>query len=739
MEDRNRVAPKDKRRKKKKKLNTALGIVSRVLKTLGTVVLSVFLIVIITTCIFATVLTIYVLNFADTTSTVSLDRVAESNISRFMYENPQYDEKDPNSQQYNLYYAIRNNSKHVLWVDIENIPQYTQDCFVYSEDERFYEHDGVDFKRTIGAFVNIFLPIYPGKQGGSTITQQTIKNVTGDEAREGIKGIERKIREIFRTINVERVNRKEDILQCYLNVIPLGTYKYDIVGVQAAANFYFGKDVKDLTLGESASLAAMTTAPAAYNPIEDPEKNFIRRKVCLNKLLENGAIDDEEYNKALNEKLKLVGNFDYSSETIYDDETKDQGPTDYFMDAALQEAEERIAKYYGISNDEASARLWDGGFNIYTTVDYNMQKQLEQNMLNPANFVTYTLQDDTLLSAAIAMDYTGNVKAVYSGRSKKTEMRTFNIATMGTRSPGSCIKPIASYAPAMEQDIINWSTKIKDEPITIQNAEGQSEKWPDNYTDYGGHNWSYKDMFAWQMLAQSKNTAPAQLIKKLTPEYSFDFLKDKLGITTLDEKKDKHIYSGVTVGGLTNGLHLQELVGAYMIFGNGGRKYEVSYISSIEDAQGKVIYEKSDGYKQAISDSTAYVMNRMMQKVINDPSGTGKNAKLLTTDLVGKTGTSSVWKDLSFVGCTPDFVSGIWIGYNDNKTIPTGSYQNSDSIWKNLFGEAAENEPDKKFTMPSTVEKAYYCTQTGLLASKSCRTKAEGYFKKSALPKTCNH
>ena len=176
-----------------------------------------------------------------------------------------------------------------------------------------------------------------------------------------------------------------------------------------------------------------------------------------------------------------------------------------------------------------------------------------------------------------------------------------------------------------------------------------------------------------------------------------------------------------------------------MIFGNGGRKYEVSYISSIEDAQGKVIYEKSDGYKQAISDSTAYVMNRMMQKVINDPSGTGKNAKLLTTDLVGKTGTSSVWKDLSFVGCTPDFVSGIWIGYNDNKTIPTGSYQNSDSIWKNLFGEAAENEPDKKFTMPSTVEKAYYCTQTGLLASKSCRTKAEGYFKKSALPKTCNH
>ena len=152
MQDNKRVVPaRRKGKRKKKKLNTALGIVSRILKTIGTVVLSVFLIVIITSCIFATVLTIYVLNFADTTSTVSLDRVAESNISRFVYENPDYDEKDPNSQQYNLYHAIRNNSKHVLWVDIENIPQYTQDCFVYSEDERFYQHDGIDFKRTLGA------------------------------------------------------------------------------------------------------------------------------------------------------------------------------------------------------------------------------------------------------------------------------------------------------------------------------------------------------------------------------------------------------------------------------------------------------------------------------------------------------------------------------------------------------------------------------------------------------------
>ena len=740
MEDRRRVAPNRKRSKKKRsKAKTALGVVSRIIKTLGTVLLSVFLIVIITSCIFATVLTIYVLNFADTTSTVSLEQVAESNISRFVYENPKYNPDDPASQQYELYYSLRNQSRHVLWVDIENIPQYTQDAFVYSEDERFYQHDGIDFKRTIAAFVNIFLPLYPNKQGGSTITQQTIKNVTGDNDAEGIKGIERKIREIFRTINVERVNRKEDILQCYLNVVPLGTMEYDIIGVQAAANFYFGKDVKDLTLAESAALAGMTNAPAANNPYDGVEgNNDIRRKRCLNKMLENGAISEDEYNQAMKEKLNIVGNFDYSSATVYDDETKDQGVTDYFMDEALTEAENRIAAYYGISVDEASERLFNGGFTIYSTVDRDMQKTLEKNMQNPANFTPYSLEEDTLMSAFIAMDYTGNVKAVVGSRNKKTEMRIFNTATQGVRSPGSCIKPIASYAPAVDQDIIMWSTLLKDEPITIKNSDGKQEKWPENYSDYGGGAWTYRNMYVWQMLAQSKNTAPAQLIQKLTPEYSYNFLKEKLDITTLDEK-DAHIYSGVTVGGFTNGLHLSEVVGAYMIFGNGGKKYEVSYISSIEDASGKTIYEKSDGYKQAISEDSAYVMNRMMQNVINDSTGTGRNAKLVTTDLVGKTGTSSNWEDLAFVGCTPDYIAGIWIGYDNHKRIPTGSYYNSDRLWKNMFGDIAENEPDKTFTMPDSVVKTKYCRTTGLVASKTCGNTAEGYFKQSQLGKVCSH
>ena len=393
-----------KKRKKKRSTNPAV----RVLKILGTALLSIFLILIITCSIFATVLTIYVLNFADTTTTISLDKTETSNISRFLSVNPDYDEDDEDSQEYDLYYALKNSNKHVVWADLEDIPQYVQDAFVYTEDERFYSHDGVDFKRTFASFVNVFIPIYGGRQiGGSTITQQTIKNITGDDSRDSIHGIERKIREIFRSINVEKTYTKEDILQSYLNLVPLTTQEYDIIGVQAAANFYFGKDVKDLNLAEAASLAGMTSWPAANNPYDNMKNNKLRQKYTLDHMLDNGAISEQEYNEALNYELKITGDITYTSSTIYEDETKDQGPTSYFMDAAINQTIQIIADYYGISWEDASARLYDGGFTAYTTVDRSMQKKVEKEMQKQSNFTTYEMnkKDDTLWSGFIAMDY----------------------------------------------------------------------------------------------------------------------------------------------------------------------------------------------------------------------------------------------------------------------------------------------------------------------------------------------
>lgn len=729
-----------KRTKKKKRRGTHPLV--HILKAIGTLLLSVFLILVITVSIFGTVLTIYVLNFADTTTTVTLEKITESNITRFLYDNPDYEEGvDDESEQYELYYTLRNEYRHFQWVDLEDIPQVVQDAFVYTEDERFYAHDGVDFKSTFAAFVNVFLPTGMNR-GGSTITQQTIKNLTGDDATDGVQGIERKIREIFRAINVEKTYTKDDVLQSYLNVIPQGTQDYDIIGIQASANFYFGKDVSELDLAEAACLAGMNNAPAYNNPIDNIENNNKRRKYTLDHMLENGAISEEDYINALNEPLEIAGNFDYTSEAIYDGELEDQGITDWYLDAAIEEAIERIASEAGISEADAQTLLYNGGYTVYTNVDINMQRKLEKAMQTASNFTVWTMDadKDTLWSDFIAMDYKGNVKAVVGSRSEKTESRNLYMVTHGTRSPGSCIKPIASYAPALDQDLITWSTLTKDSPIEIE-KDGEKQKWPVNYSETGSsENWSNKEYFTYYMILKSLNTMPAQLIEKLTPAYSFNFLRDKLDITTLDEADSD--YSPVTVGGLTNGLKLEELVGAYMIFGNGGRKYDVTYISKIVDAAGNVVYEKNDGYKQAVSDGTAYVMNRMMQYVINDSKeGTGRYAKLSKTDLVGKTGTSSDWYDLNFVGCTPDYVSGIWIGYENPETIPTSSYQNIGAIWKNIFGDIAEKEEHKSFDdtfpMPDTVQKLEYCTATGRLASNRCSKRATGYYKSSNIPDYC--
>ncbi|MBR1863436.1 MAG: transglycosylase domain-containing protein [Ruminococcus sp.] len=725
--------------KKKRKTNPLV----HVLKAIGTLVLSVFLIVVITGSIFGTVLTIYVLNFADTTTTVSLEKVTQSNVSRILYNNPDYDEEtDDESEAYELYYAYRNNSNHFIWVDIDDVPQVLQDAVVYTEDERFYSHDGVDFKRTFAAFVNVFLPMRR-KFGGSTLTQQTIKNITGDNADEGVDGAERKIREVFRSINVEKTYTKEDILQSYLNIVPMGGMTSgEIIGVQAAANYYFGKDVSELDLAESAAFAGMINAPAYNNPVDNIKNNSVRRKYCLDHMLENGAISTQEYEQALNEELALAGNWDYSSETVYDEEMEEQGITDWYLDAAIEEAIDRIADDAGISYEEASSQFMSGGYTVYTNVDIEMQRKMEKSMQNASNFTTYAMDEDedTLWADFICMDYKGNVKAVVGGRKEKTESRNLYLVTHATRSPGSCIKPIASYAPAIDQDLITWSTLSDDAPIEIEVDGGKIEKWPVNYSEDGSsENWSYKKLFTWQMLMRSLNTLPAQLIYRMTPAYSFNFLREKLDVTTLDEADSD--YSGVTVGGLTNGMTLEELVGAYMIFGNGGRKYEVSYVSKIEDSNGQVIYEKTDGYKQAVSDSTSYIMNRMMTYVINDSVGTGRYAKLKKTEVAGKTGTSSDWYDLNFVGCTPDYVSGVWIGYENPETIPTNDYQNIGAIWKNVFGDIAESEEHKKFDdtfeMPDTVQKLYYCTKTGLLSTTNCSSAQVGYFKTSNTPGYC--
>lgn len=710
----------------------------KILKVTGTVLLSMFFIIIITGSVFVTALTIYILNYIDSTTPISLDNVELNFTSRFLAENPEFNELDPESDEYTTYYTLAQDGERRVWVDLENVPKYVRDAFVYSEDERFYSHDGVDFKRTFAAFANMILHFYDDAFGGSTITQQTIKNITGDNDSTGGAGITRKIREITRSINIEKTYTKDEILETYLNIISLNTNYYNIRGVQAAANFYFSKDVSDLTLGEAASLAAITKNPSKRNPYDHLDNNYERREKVLQVMKNNGAISTEEYEKAVNEELVITGDLNFSSDTDSSLEIiKNQGVSSYYVDEAIRETTSLIQEYYGLTYSAARERLNGGGYTIKTNVDLEMQEKIEEAYLDDSNFQAYGFENDDLWSAFVVMDYKGNVKAVVGNRGEKEVYLGWNNATQATRSPGSTIKPIASYAPAIDNDLITWSTMFKDEPIKIK-SNGTEIEWPRNYSEQGDvTNWSYNYYPTYVMLQRSLNTGPAQIIQELTPQYAYNFLVNKLHFTTLDPVADVN-YSPMTVGGMSKGTTLLELVAAYQIFGNGGKYYEPHFVSQIADREGNIIYENNNFYEKAIDESTSYIMNRMLKTAVDSNNGTGKQAKIDGLEVCGKTGTSQDWQNLTFVGCTPDYVSGVWIGYENVAQIPTEKYQNIAKIWKNIFGEIANSTDNKEFDAPDTVVERKFCTQTGKLASSSCTNTSVGYYKSSNLPETCS-
>ena len=403
-------------KKKKNKVSTPV----KVLKVTGTVILSMIFIIIITGSIFATALTIYVLNYVDSTTPISLDNVELNFTSRFLAENPDYDETNEESEQYVTYYTLAQNGERRVWADLENIPKYVRDAFVYSEDERFYSHDGVDFKRTIAAFANLILHFYDEEFGGSTITQQTVKNITGDDDTQGGAGITRKIREITRSISIEKKYTKDEILETYLNIIFLGTNQVNIRGVQAAANFYFSKDVSELTLGEAASLAAITKNPSWRNPYDHLDNNYERRANVLKVMLNNGAISTKEYDEAMNEELVITGDINFSSDVdSVAEEIANQGVSSYYIDESIRETISILQEIYGITYNSASERIAGGGYTITTNVDLEMQKLIEDKFMDDSNFQSYAFENDELWAAFICMDYEGHVRAVVGNREKK--------------------------------------------------------------------------------------------------------------------------------------------------------------------------------------------------------------------------------------------------------------------------------------------------------------------------------
>ena len=703
-------APKKKKRKKKK-----AGPVKKTFTVIGTVLLTLILIVVISVSIIAAALTVYVMQFRENTPIdIDLDSLNLA-YTTFIYG----DDKDGNQVEL----AKISRGANRIPVSIDRIPQHVRDAFVYIEDERFYEHAGVDWKRTFGAFLNELTHgmLYGSRQGGSTITQQLVKNVTGDKEQ----NMDRKMREIFRAADLEKYRTKDEILDAYLNCVGMGG---SCSGVQAAALKYFGKDVSELDLAEAACLAAIPKSPENLNPFANKEANRERQLLVLKAMYNNAAISKQQYDDAVNEELQFR---DPNSET------NSSEIQNWYIDMVIRDVTLDLMNLYGVEFDEASDMLYNGGYTIYTPIDIEMQEAIEAKYRDYSTFSNNVLSDPPQ-SAFICMDYTGNILAVAGGIGDKAGSNIFNRATMAKRQAGSSFKPIAGYAYSIENNLATWSSIYPDLPIEIpdENNPGQTRKWPTNYSSTGANNvWSGRSYFTFQALQRSLNTVSARLVQAAGPSNVFEFVMNRFQISTLTAY-DADL-SPMSVGALTQGVYLRELVASYQPFGNGGKYFAPTSYTYVLDPSGETILQHSYTPIQSISEESAYVMNKLMQQVIEGPNGTGKAAKLNNVPVVGKTGTSQEWRDNLFIGCTPDYVSGVWYGYDDNRTVKSGTYYNTAQLWKNIFGDIADAGERTEFPECETIKELYYCSNTGLIASGSCPTGNKGYYKSTNVPPIC--
>ncbi len=680
-------------KKKKKKVKKSLKV--KILRA----VLAVFLVCVMVGCIAVGGLLIYVTNFVDDDFAVDLDELKlNCTTTIFVKEGENWVE-----------FQRLHGSENRIWVSYSEIPQDMKDAFVAVEDKRFFKHGGVDWKRTISAFANYFLHFYSSNQGGSTITQQLIKNLSGDNAQTP----DRKIREIMRARKLETEYSKETILECYMNVVSMAN---NISGVEVAANYYFNKPVKDLTLSECAALAGITKNPEKYRPDIYPENTIERRDTVLALMLEQGYITQEEHDKAAKEKLNVVAD----PENI-----KQVSMNSYFVDALIDEVIGDLQKLNNCSEEDASLMFYNNGYQIYSTVDMDIQERCEEVFTNTKSYGLKS-HGETLQGAITVMDYEGHIVGIAGGIGEKTTNRGFNRATMAVRQPGSTMKPIAAYAQAIEKNLITYSSVVNDNRRTFNG-------WaPNNW--YGGNKGYITAHFA---LEYSVNTIPTYLVNDLKPRTSYDFLKNKLGCASLTEA-DANL-APLGMGGTNGGLTTTQSAAAYAIFGNKGVYHEPTTYYYVTDMRGNVILDYDETGEQVIGEDTATVMNHMLQTVVYGGSGTGRGAGgyIKNMRIYAKTGTSNNTRDLWFVGGSPYYVASCWTGYDNNYTINSSSI--AQRMWGAVMSDVHKNLKAKKFPTSKYVSQRYYCAETGLLATSECPVATgKGWYKNSYLP-TCSH
>ena len=608
------------------------------------------------------------------------------------------------------------------FVPIEDIPHNLINAFVAIEDKRFFEHDGVDWYRSFGAFANYFLH-FGGNFGGSTITQQLIKNVTGkDEV-----SIERKIREIAWALELENKLSKNEILELYLNIINLSDNCY---GVGSASRRFFSKAPSELSLLESACIAAITNNPSYYNPLTHPENNKERRDLILYQMYEQGYISEGEFYNSYNKEIILIPDDTVVTTSIHS----------WYVDMVINDVIYDLQVEKGMTKQGASALVFGGGLEIYIQIDRDIQYIMEEYYQNMSNFPS----GDGAQSSMIIIDSeNGDILGVVGAIGEKSANRIQNYATDTLRPPGSTIKPLSVYAPALEGEIITYASVYDDVPYSFEN----DKPWPKNANGiyHGLSTMSYA-------MANSTNTIPIQILDELGLSHSFYFLRDYLHLDDLIEQgKDKNgafitdmDYAALGLGQLNYGVSVRDITAAYSIFADGGIYHSPRSYSLVKNSFGEVLLEKKTTAERVISEGNAEIMTKLLQDVVWGGTADDLTVKSKVA-IAAKTGTTQDNKDRWCIGYTQSLICGVWYGYEYPREIPRAEKNHFLNAFDTVLSRIYERDvrsayADRKFDEGARLVEVNYCMDSGLLPSEAClcdprgsRIKT-GYFIKGTEP-----
>lgn len=681
-----------------------------------------------------------------------------------------------------------------LPVTLDQIPVDLQHAVVAIEDERFYEHNGIDVKGILRAGMKA-LTTGDFSEGASTITQQLLKNnvfTNWTSESTQLERFTRKIQEQYLAVQVEKKTDKDTILENYLNTINLGAGSY---GVQAAARQYFDKDVWDLNLSECATLAGITQNPTKFNPIINPDSNRKRRKVVLQHMLDQNYITQDQYDETLADdvysRIQAAQEKNSSTEnTVYT----------YFEDELTDQIINDLMNIKGYTKKQATNLLYSGGLKVYTTQDSKIQNILDEEYADPSNYpdtVQYELDyaltvtdpdgnpvnyskemlqlyfqnedpDFDLLfdspedgqtyvdkykasilangskvlaervnfapqpqsSMSVIDQHTGYVKALIGGRGEKTASLTLNRATDTTRQPGSTFKIVSTYAPALNEKGMTLATTFEDEPY----------EYPDG-SPVNNATRSYNGTTTIRTAIQNSiNVVAVKCLEKVTPELGLKYL-DNFGFTTLahgteaDKDANGNVWSdanlATALGGITRGVTNVELCASYAAIANDGNYIKPIYYTKILDHNGNILIENTAAERSVIKESTAFLLTSAMEDVVKQ--GTGTACQLDNMPVAGKTGTTEAYNDLWFVGYTPYYTCAVWSGYDNNEKLPDYARNFHKALWKKVMTRIHEGLPSKEFEKPASVEKLSVCEETGLLPRAGCPVITE-YFDVGTMP-----